>query len=94
MEIGISPRVDYVFKWLYGCERNKALLIHFLNAAPPLPPDAEIIDVELINPFNPKETEEDKFSILDIKYRDQQRRKGNFDGWSFISLNRALSFKI
>jgi hypothetical protein len=68
---GIDPKVDYVFKILFGSEANKSLLIHLLNAVLKPPPGQQIVAVEILNPFNDKETLDDKLSILDIKARDQ-----------------------
>ena len=38
-----------------------------------------IRDIELLNPFNPKEALDDKLSILDIKARDQAGRRFNVE---------------
>ncbi len=38
-----------------------------------------IADLELLNPFNPKETLDDKLSILDVKARDQSGRQFNLE---------------
>jgi predicted transposase/invertase (TIGR01784 family) len=43
------------------------------------PPGRFIQDVELLNPFNPKETLDDKLSILDIKARDETGRQFNLE---------------
>jgi hypothetical protein len=32
MILGIDPKVDYVFKWLFGKESHVALLLSLLNA--------------------------------------------------------------
>ena len=42
-------------------------------------PGHHIQDVELLNPFNPKEALDDKLSILDIKARDQAGRQFNVE---------------
>ena len=71
----IDPKVDCVFKALLGAERNRALLTHFLNAilgdALPTP----IADTEILNPYNEKESLDDKLSVVDVKARDQGGRQ-------------------
>jgi predicted transposase/invertase (TIGR01784 family) len=43
------------------------------------PPDGRIGDIDVLNPFNPKEALDDKLSILDIKARDQSGRQFNIE---------------
>ena len=73
MILGIDPKVDYVFKKLFGSEANKPLLIALLNAILRAFLAEPIVDVEILNPFNDKDLLDDKLSILDIKARDRQR---------------------
>lgn len=68
MVLGIRPTVDFAFKMLYGSPANSDLLIHLLNAV--LQPEAPIVQVVILNPFNEKGFEEDKLSVVDIKARD------------------------
>jgi predicted transposase/invertase (TIGR01784 family) len=74
MKHPIDPKIDCVFKALLGTERNRRLLIHFLNAilAGELP--APITAVEILNPYNEREFLDDKLSIVDVKARDQAGR--------------------
>ncbi|MBI4861517.1 MAG: PD-(D/E)XK nuclease family transposase, partial [Candidatus Riflebacteria bacterium] len=37
MRLGIDPKVDFAFKWLFGSEANKPLLVHLLHAVLQLP---------------------------------------------------------
>lgn len=76
---GIDPKVDYVFKRLFGREPNQALAIHLLNAVLTPPPRERVVDLELLNPFNDKDRLDDKLSILDIKARDQSGRQFNVE---------------
>ena len=71
MPLGIDPTVDYVFKKLFGSQENSDLLVHLLNAI--LAPKWPIVAVEILNPFNAKDFEEDKLSILDVKALDANR---------------------
>ena len=74
MKHPIDPKIDCVFKALLGAERNRRLLIHFLNAilAGELP--APVVDAEILNPYNEREFLDDKLSIVDVKARDQAGR--------------------
>jgi predicted transposase/invertase (TIGR01784 family) len=91
MPLGIDPKVDYAFKKLFGSEENKSLLIDFLQAILYEP----IEDLEILNPFNAKETEDDKLSILDIKAKLQDQRFVNIEMQMVvleIYANRALYY--
>jgi predicted transposase/invertase (TIGR01784 family) len=74
MKHRIDPKVDCVFKALLGTEENLNLTIHFLNAllADELP--KPIAWVQILNPYNDKESLTDKISVVDIKARDAQQR--------------------
>ena len=61
----LSPKVDFVFKKIFGSEENKSVLISFLNAT--LKPKKEIVSVDLKNTDIEKEYLKDKFSKLDVK---------------------------
>src|SRR5712692_5622983 len=79
MILGIDPKVDYAFKHLFGREATRPILIDVIDNV--LNPAAghHIRDIELLNPFNPKEALDDKLSILDIKARDQAGRQFNVE---------------
>ena len=79
MILGIDPKVDYAFKHLFGREETRPILIDVLNSILSPPPGHHIRDIELLNPFNPKEAVDDKMSILDIKARDQSGRQFNVE---------------
>ena len=65
----INPKVDFVFRLLFGTDKNKDLLISLINSV--VEPDIKIVDVIIKNPFNLAERTEFKESILDIKAVDQ-----------------------
>src|SRR5712691_259945 len=71
----VDPTVDFAFKWVFGREPNRALLIDLLDAVLQPPPDAQIADVQLLNPFSDKDALDDKLSIVDIKARDRSGRQ-------------------
>ena len=65
----INPKVDFVFKKLFGSEENKDLLMSFINSV--LPDDEQINYIELRNPYNLANFINDKMSILDVKASDE-----------------------
>ena len=79
MRLGVDPKIDYAFKHLLGRERNVGILGHLLNAVLQPPADERIVTLEILNPFNDKESLDDKLSILDIKARDQKGRQLNIE---------------
>jgi predicted transposase/invertase (TIGR01784 family) len=90
MPLGIDPKVDYVFKKLFGDPANSDLLIHLLNAVLMLP--QPIVEVEILNPFNDQEYPEDKGSILDLKARCGDGRWYNVEMQS--ALHKALPERL
>ncbi len=76
---GIDPKVDYAFKYLFGQEANRTLLIELLNAVLHPVPGMEIREVEILNPFNDRQSLRDKLSILDIKARDGKGQLFNIE---------------
>jgi predicted transposase/invertase (TIGR01784 family) len=64
----VDPMVDCVFKALLGDPANVDLLEDFLNAL--LRPASPIVEVEILNPYNDKEMEADKLTVVDVKARD------------------------
>ena len=74
MKHSIDPKVDCVFKALLGAEENRNLLIHFLNAILGDELDSTIVEVDILNPYNEKETRQEKLSIVDVKARDDTGR--------------------
>ena len=66
MKFGIlSPKVDFVFKKIFGNEKHPNILISFLNAV--IKSKDPIKSVEIKNTDIEKEHIEDKYSRLDIK---------------------------
>ena len=61
----LDPKMDFVFKNIFGSEKNPKILISFLNAT--LKPKDLITAVEFKNPDINKDYIEDKFSRLDVK---------------------------
>ena len=61
----LNPKIDFVFKKIFGSEKHPGVLISFLNAV--LKPKNNITDVEIKNTDIDKSYIEDKFSRLDVK---------------------------
>ena len=56
----LSPKVDFVFKRIFGNENNPKILISFLNAV--IKPKDRIKTVQVMNNELDKESIDDKFS--------------------------------
>ena len=63
-----------MIKYIFGREETKDLLLSFINAVLEDSGLNPIVSFELKNPFNFKEFEDDKMSILDVKATDNTRR--------------------
>ena len=61
----LDPKVDFVFKNIFGSEKHPEILISFLNAI--LRPVAPIVSVEIKGTDVAKRFVDDKYSRLDIK---------------------------
>jgi predicted transposase/invertase (TIGR01784 family) len=76
---GIYPTVDYAFKKVFGSESDVPVLLNLLDAVLKPLPDRRIVGLEIRNPFNSKDSADDKLSILDIKARDREGRQYNVE---------------
>ena len=65
MAAHISPRIDLVFKKIFGVEENKDLLISLINAI--VSAEDQVADITLLNPYTVKNFLSEKGSILDVK---------------------------
>jgi len=68
MLLGIRALNDFAFQKTFGEPENRVCLISLLNAILGL--KVPIVDVVIKNPFNLKDFQEDKLSVLDIKAVD------------------------
>ncbi|MCC8483296.1 MAG: Rpn family recombination-promoting nuclease/putative transposase, partial [Rickettsia endosymbiont of Labidopullus appendiculatus] len=73
----ISPRVDIAFKKIFGVEENKDLLISLINSI--VSREDQVAEVQLLNPYNPKNFKSDKLSILDIKAQGKDGKRVNIE---------------
>ena len=61
----LDPKVDFVFKNIFGSTKHPEILISFLNAI--LNPIKKIVSVDIKNTDIEKQFIEDKYSRLDVK---------------------------
>ena len=73
----LNPQIDFVFKKIFGTEKNKPILINFLNAV--IKPTTPIKDVEMKNNDIDKDFIEDKFSRLDVKATTSNKEHINIE---------------
>ena len=73
----INPRVDIAFKKIFGVEENKDLLISLINSI--VSAADQVVDIRLLNPYNPKSFSRDKLSILDIKAESAEGKRFNIE---------------
>src|SRR5438132_4265369 len=79
MILAINPQVDYGFKHMLGRDSTRPILMNVLDSVLQPAPGHGIREIELLNPFNPKEALDDKLSIRDIKARDESGRQFNVE---------------
>ncbi len=61
----MNPRVDFVFKKLFGSEESKDILIDLINSI--VSEKDRATDIKIKNPYNEKQYLKDKRTILDVK---------------------------
>ena len=61
----LGPKMDFIFKLIFGNEKHPEILISFLNAV--IKPVNKIVSVKIDNTDLEKKHIEDKFSRLDVK---------------------------
>ena len=72
MKKNINPKIDLVFKKLFGTANNIKLLKSLANSI--LPADEQVVTLELKNPYNPSDYLSGKITYLDIKAKDEKGR--------------------
>ena len=87
----IKPTVDFAFKKIFAGkdDRSKILLMDLLNAILDLEDKEKIVEVVYLNPFNDKEYDKDKLSIMDIKVKNQEDELIDIE----MQINNADNFK-
>ncbi|MEI2397013.1 Rpn family recombination-promoting nuclease/putative transposase [Paenibacillus phytohabitans] len=62
----LDPRVDFVFKRIFGSENNKDVLLAFLNRIFTEAGEPPLTEIILMNPYTDKDDPLDKQSIFDV----------------------------
>lgn len=62
----LDPRVDFVFKRIFGSDANKDVLLAFLNRIFAEVRAVELSEIMLMNPYTDKDDPLDKQSIFDV----------------------------
>ena len=73
----IPFRSPLLYKKIFGVEENKDLLIELINAT--VSREDQVVDVILLNPYNPKSFRSDKLSILDVKAVGETGKRFNIE---------------
>jgi predicted transposase/invertase (TIGR01784 family) len=71
----LNPLNDFLFKKLFGDEKDKEILIAFLNAIL----QSDIIDITIDKENLDRDSEEDKLGVLDIKAKNKTGEKFNIE---------------
>ncbi len=71
MESLLSPKMDFVFKRLFGTEDNQTVLLDFLNSVFLDAEQPHITHIDLLNPYLEKDHEDDKLGIVDVRARTE-----------------------
>jgi len=65
----LNPKIDLVFKKIFGTEKNKNILKSLINSI--LPKEEQVVELTIKNPYNEQDFIGDKLSIVDIKATDE-----------------------
>ena len=60
----MNPKVDFAFKYVFGNPDYPEITISLINSVLSLPPDKQIVQVEITNPSLDRRTVDDKYSIF------------------------------
>ncbi len=66
----LDPKNDLSFKKIFGSEKNKNILIHFLNDILDFSTSDQIIEIEFLSTIMDPEIASDKQSIVDVLCKD------------------------
>jgi predicted transposase/invertase (TIGR01784 family) len=76
---GINLRNDIIFKYVFASENSEDILISLLNAIFGHSKQELITEIIYLNPFNIKESMNDKTTVLDIRASDTNGRQYNIE---------------
>lgn len=67
----LDPKNDVAFRKIFGTEKNKDILIHFINDMITFKEGKQIVDVTFLKTAQDPETAVKKTSIVDILCKDE-----------------------
>ena len=67
----LDPKNDIAFRKVFGSEKHKDILIHFINDILELKDNDQIVEVEFLSPIQNAEIASKKQSIVDVLCKDQ-----------------------
>ncbi len=68
----VDPKNDMAFKKIFGNEQRKEILMAFLNAVLHRTGEREIVDLDILNPYQVPRIQELKYTLLDVLARDRR----------------------
>jgi predicted transposase/invertase (TIGR01784 family) len=68
----LDPKNDIAFKKIFGTEKNKDILLHFLNDILGFSEDQSIVDIEFLSPILDPKIAVKKQSIVDVLCKDKK----------------------
>ena len=71
----LDPKNDFAFKQVFGTEKHKDILIHFLNDVLKLKGDRRIIQVQFLTPIQDPDIAAKKQSIVDVICKEESGRQ-------------------
>ena len=90
--VGISPRVDCVFRALMGDAEHVERLVHFLNAVVQRP--SPIVEVTIRNPIQPSDFVDDGHIVVDVIAKDAAGEVFQVDmqSWNHAALKERMLY--
>lgn len=73
----LSPKIDFIFKQIFGNENHPSILISFLNSI--LEPRNKVTSVTIKDRFLEKEYISNKYSVLDVRAETDKGEKINIE---------------
>ena len=68
----LDPKNDFAFKQIFGTEKNKSILVHFLNDILEFPEGEKVREVSFLRSSQDPEVAAKKQSIVDVLCRDEK----------------------
>jgi predicted transposase/invertase (TIGR01784 family) len=75
----LDPKVDFVFKRIFGSEENKDVLLAFLNETLKETENRRLTKIILVNSFIDKTAINDKLSVLDVRALTDDNKQVNLE---------------